>query len=203
MLGPACSANLEAHHKLGSSVSGNALSSFTSHGYQLYGVAPGENITGALPGNQSTAYKGTSFAAPMFTGAGALALSEISRLDRPKLNDYFWASLNFGFATALGIEGARLLNVESLIRTLPGFSEPQYVVKNLNSSKFMEVYGGSLSNGGNVDQWWCHSGTANRWKLKPGGEFYWLINVGNIKVLDVAGASASDGANVQRLPGRQ
>lgn len=182
---------------IGSITSNNQLSSFTSYGYNLYGVAPGEKIAAAYPGNQAVSVTGTSFATPLFTGAGALALSEMSgTTNKVNLTDYFWSSLDFSLSTTTGIEGARLLDVEKLIRVLPGFSEPIYQLVNVNSGKCLEVYGSSVTNGGTIDQWWCYNGNGNRWKLVYTGGFYQLRNMSSNLVANVANSSTSDGANI-------
>jgi hypothetical protein len=184
---------------IGSITSSNTLSSFTSYGYNLYGVAPGEGIAAAYPGNQMAGVTGTSFAAPLFTGAGALALSEMSTTtNRATLTDYFWNSINHSFANSLGIGGARLLDVEKLIRILPGWTEPVYQVVSVNSNKCLDVANGSLSDGGNVYQWVCHGGNNQRWKFIPEGTSYKITNVNSGKALDVSGASSSDGANIHQ-----
>ncbi|MCA9201240.1 MAG: RICIN domain-containing protein, partial [Planctomycetales bacterium] len=185
---------------IGSVDSNNKLSSFTSYGYHLYGVAPGNGIVAAHPGNQSVVVKGTSFAAPMFTGAAALALSEMpGSMDRNLLPDFFWSSMDWSVVDLNpGVGGARLLNVEKLLRSIPGFTEPEYILKSVNSPKCLEVDGWNTSNGGNVQQWGCTKSSNQRWKLIPEGDYYKLINVNSGKALDVAGGSSSDGANVHQ-----
>ncbi|CAM4200973.1 S8 family serine peptidase [Deinococcus marmoris] len=51
-------------------------SSFSTYGYSLNLTAPGERIYTAMPDNGAGYWSGTSFAAPMVTGALALALGE-------------------------------------------------------------------------------------------------------------------------------
>jgi thermitase len=51
-------------------------SSFTAYGRGLEMLAPGENIFTAVPGSQIGAWSGTSFAAPMVSGALALAMGQ-------------------------------------------------------------------------------------------------------------------------------
>jgi thermitase len=59
------------------SVNGSSITSlFSNYAGNLSGVAPGENIYTAFPGKQMIAATGTSFAAPLYSGAFALALSE-------------------------------------------------------------------------------------------------------------------------------
>ncbi|MEZ4630558.1 MAG: S8 family serine peptidase [Deinococcales bacterium] len=176
------------------------LSSFSSYGDELYGAAPGESIQGAFPGSQSASFKGTSFATPMFTGAAALALGEMSSVSaRANLSDYMSNSLDWQFAQSIGIPGARLLNVEQLIRSLPGFSEPQYLIRSVQSNKCLEVSGANTSNGGNIDQLTCTStNLSHRWKLKPVGDYYQIINVNSGRVADVSGISYDNGASIHQ-----
>ncbi len=185
---------------IGSVTSNNQLSAFTSYGYHLYGVAPGEGIVAAYPNNKSVKVKGTSFAAPMFAGAAALALSEMPNwVDKSKLTDYFWQSMDFSVIDKNnGIGGARLLDVERLIQVLPNFTEPEYLLKNVGSGKCLDVAGGSLDNGANVHQWDCHNTANQRWKIQVEGDLYKLINVQTGKVLDVSGVSQDNGANVHQ-----
>jgi hypothetical protein len=61
---------------VGSVDSSNVTSLFSNYAGNLSGVAPGENIVTAFPGSQLIAATGTSFAAPLYSGAFALALSE-------------------------------------------------------------------------------------------------------------------------------
>jgi subtilisin family serine protease len=61
---------------VGSVNSTGVTSLFSNYSGDLSGVAPGENIFTAFPGNQAIAATGTSFAAPLYSGAFALALSE-------------------------------------------------------------------------------------------------------------------------------
>ena len=60
---------------IGSVGSNNVRSPFSNYGSTI-SQAPGENIVTTYPGNQLTKASGTSFAAPVFTGALALALSD-------------------------------------------------------------------------------------------------------------------------------
>lgn len=64
------------------------LSSFSAYGKDLSLTAPGESIYTASP-DQSVAYwSGTSFAAPIVSGAAALALGERATYYKMKLKDF-------------------------------------------------------------------------------------------------------------------
>ncbi|MEZ4630557.1 MAG: S8 family serine peptidase [Deinococcales bacterium] len=180
---------------VGSVNSSDAPSSFSNYGASLQYFAPGERIYGAFPSNQIIHTTGTSFATPMFSGAIALALSETS--------SSYWGSVGqklYSSTDGIGWRDGRL-NVESLIRRLPGFSEPQYFIRNVQSNKCLEVYGGNTNNSANIDQWTCSSASPwHRWRLRPVGDSYQLINVNSGYVVDVTYASTDSGANISQYP---
>ncbi|WP_188970822.1 S8 family serine peptidase [Deinococcus aerolatus] len=71
------SGNAAAHTlSVGSSNTDGVRSSFSSYGADLEVLAPGEGVVTAYPGNYFATWRGTSFAAPMVSGALALALGE-------------------------------------------------------------------------------------------------------------------------------
>jgi thermitase len=74
---------------VGSVNSSSVTSLFSNYANNLSGVAPGENIYTAFPGNQMIAATGTSFAAPLYSGAFALALSENPTLSLVNLYIHF------------------------------------------------------------------------------------------------------------------
>lgn len=85
-------------------------------------------------------------------------------------------------------------------------SGTEYYIKNVYSGKYLDVSGGTASNGANVQQYEFNGTEAQRWRiqLKPNtnNEFYILTRVGNdgyqyMYSLDISGGSNSDGANVQ------
>ena len=115
---------------IGSVNSSDSLSSFSAHERGLYAVAPGEKIATAFPDRRVTLATGTSFAAPMFAGALALAKS-----DRPsvfkgnQLEERLWSSLEFTVSGKIklekgipeltpGLQGDRL-SIYWLARTRP------------------------------------------------------------------------------------
>ena len=141
---------------IGSVDANDNLSSFSNYGAALYATAPGEKLYTAFPDKQVATSTGTSFAAPLFTGAIALAYSEMpNAADRANLQTYLWNSLDFtvnqknkGKST-----NVQRLNLEKLIRNLPGFTLPtqiqpgDYGLVNTNSRKCLDVSGASTSSG--------------------------------------------------------
>jgi subtilisin family serine protease len=114
---------------IGSVDPNDVVSLFSTYGFGTFGFAPGEDLYSAYPGNQVAFYNGTSFAAPLFAGAVALAYSEMpNAADRDKLHDLVWDSMDEEVSavnqSARGIDFAPRLNVEKLIRSLPGWTPP-------------------------------------------------------------------------------
>ena len=66
-------------------------------------------------------------------------------------------------------------------------------------SKVLDVAGGSVSNGGNVQAWAANDTAAQRFRLTCGDDgFYTIQNLKSGKVLDVADANLVPGTNVQQ-----
>lgn len=72
---------------VGSVSAGDKKSSFSTYGTTLELVGPGEVVYGPVPGNRLGAWSGTSMAAPMVSGAIALALGETIYVPRAQLTD--------------------------------------------------------------------------------------------------------------------
>jgi thermitase len=90
---------------IGSVNSSDSLSSFSAYGRGLYAVAPGERIATAFPDRRITLATGTSFAAPMFTGALALAESERPSISKGnRLEGALWSSLDFTVSDKIKLE---------------------------------------------------------------------------------------------------
>lgn len=73
---------------------GDAKSDFSSYGRSLDVLAPGETVYTALPDDQLGYWTGTSFAAPMVTGALALAVGEAGSYSHLSPNDLVWWMIN-------------------------------------------------------------------------------------------------------------
>lgn len=76
-----------------------------------------------------------------------------------------------------------------------------YMIKNVNSGKYMDVCGAKAANGTNVIQYTASKAKANNtWKFVPDGNGYYYIysclGDGNTYLLDVAYNSSSNGANI-------
>jgi hypothetical protein len=67
-----------------------------------------------------------------------------------------------------------------------------------NSGKCLDVYANGNGDGTNIQQWTCHTGGAQAFKLEPiaGGAFR-ILHIGSGKCVDVSGASTATGANIQ------
>jgi thermitase len=78
-------------YSVGSVNSSSVTSMFSNYSGDLSGVAPGEAIFTSYPNNRMVAATGTSFAAPLYSGAIALALSENPGLNPLNLYIYFQA----------------------------------------------------------------------------------------------------------------
>jgi hypothetical protein len=192
---------------IGSVNGSDARSSFSAYGSgasSYFGLAPGEQVWSAYPNNQFANFTGTSFAAPMFSGAIALADAEMPNpADRSHVNDYLWNGMDFVASVPSGA-GQQRLNLEKMIRSLTGWTEPTnlqsgvYNLVNVNSNKCVDVYYADTTNGARVLQWTCNGGNNQKWKIEPVGTYYKLTAVHSGKVLDVSGASTANGATVQQ-----
>lgn len=78
-----------------------------------------------------------------------------------------------------------------------------YVVQSqINSRYVLDVVGGSLANGANVQLYASNGTAAQQWKVSFDAKtgYYTIANAKSGKVLDVAGAKNVNGANVQQYP---
>jgi hypothetical protein len=91
------------------------------------------------------------------------------------------------------------LSLPGALSAQPLMSASQAVINEF-SAKCLDVAGGSLNDGGNVQQFACHGGINQQWDMKSlGGTSYQLVNKNSGKCLDVAGGSMNDGGNVQQF----
>lgn len=138
---------------IGSVNSSDVLSSFTNYGWNLWGIAPGESIFSAFPGNMAASFTGTSFAAPIFSGAIALGLKELpTGADASAFYNYLYNSVRSGDIydqnfTARGSNalGNGRLDIENMIRNLPGWT-PKVAYNTTNVIKNGAFSGYSFSN---------------------------------------------------------
>jgi thermitase len=144
---------------IGSVNSNDILSSFTNYGGGLWSTAPGESIYSAFPENRTASFTGTSFAAPIYSGALALGLQELpDGTDKTKFYDYLIDSSRSGDiydknvvergSDAIGIGR---LDVESLIRNFPSWT-PKVDYDAMNFVQNGSFDGGSGANG-SLDGW--------------------------------------------------
>ena len=75
-----------------------------------------------------------------------------------------------------------------------------YLLQALHRGNCVEVAGANLSNGGKVQQGSCdRTAKYQQWRLFPlGNSYYKVINFNSNKVLEIAGSSTADGANLQQ-----
>jgi hypothetical protein len=140
---------------IGSMNNQDILSSFTNYSYDLFASGPGESIYSAFPGNRTAAFTGTSFAAPIYAGAIALGLKELpAGMDARAFKNYLINSNRSGniwdenWASRGTYKlGNGRLNVENLIRNLPGFT-PKVAYGSTNFVKNGGFETGSTSNWG-------------------------------------------------------
>jgi hypothetical protein len=102
------------------------------------------------------------------------------------------------------IQEARNGNDSQLWTLVPvdGESEsPVYAVISYATGNCLDVSGDRREAGANVQQYPCHGGPNQQWRLEPIGDgAYRIVAVHSGACLDVDGASAEAGANVQQYP---
>jgi hypothetical protein len=194
---------------IGSVNANDQRSSFSSYGNGLYVYTPGENIWSAYPGNKSANYTGTSFAAPIYTGALALGMSEMLVSQRINIQKALWTSqsangMDFGPAQYIESNGNQFggrLNLEKFVRNLPGWTVPTnlqagvYKVANVNSNKCLDVYGWFMNNNAAVVQWDCTNNNDNqKWRIEPvGAGLYKLLAMHSGKALTIGNNNMTGG----------
>ncbi|MCA9838767.1 MAG: S8 family serine peptidase, partial [Trueperaceae bacterium] len=160
---------------VGSINNNNYLSSFSSYGNGLMVSVPGEKNYSAYPGNQKGYFKGTSFSAPVVSGALALAYADASSIAKAQLYEALRLSTYNSFdywnkndsKLSQGSIGEGILDIANLMRSISGWTEPnsRYTTSpNLFPNPGFESTLGS--------DWWFNNGsrsTARRsgsWGLK-------------------------------------
>jgi hypothetical protein len=70
---------------------------------------------------------------------------------------------------------------------------------NRATGKCLDVSGGSTANSANVQQWTCHGGAGQRWRIEPLADgTSRLINLNSGKALDLADCGTTNGTNIQQ-----
>ena len=133
-------------------------------------------------------------------------LSIRSALDESQALDVANASASNGAKLQLYASNGTAAQRFSLISTSPKVEGGRTVADGVYSlaskadpSKVLDVAGGSVSNGGNVQAWAANGTAAQRFRLTCGDDgFYTIQNLKSGKVLDVADANLVPGTNVQQ-----
>lgn len=177
---------------VGSVNSQNYLSDFTSYGYGLMLNAPGEQNYSAYPGNNIGYFKGTSFAAPIVSGALALAYADANSTARPQLFNAlsqsmynsidFWSKNEAKFYQ--GTIGEGIINVANLLRALPGWTEPDSNYTSSTNRFPNPGFESSLSS-----SWWLNN--ASRSSLKRSGSWGLEVNAWGYAALTITGLQAN------------
>jgi thermitase len=192
---------------VGSVNSGDQRSSFSSYGDAIYGFAPGEGIWSAYPGSKSANFTGTSFAAPIVSGAVALAMSETSNATARSNIIYtsLWNSMDWPASLTTNQTYVRgRLNLENFIRNIPGWVAPTdiqagvYQVVNVNSNKCLDVKDKLTTNNTPVQQWGCNSiGDNQKWQIEAlGAGLYKLKAMHSGRLMSIGASNMADGAKV-------
>jgi len=99
---------------------------------------------------------------------------------------------NFGTPVALGT-------------TLPGPSGETALTPtssqlvNRRSGKCLDVANGGPADGTNIQQWACHTGANQKWRVEDqGNDTSRLVNVATGKVMDIANCGSADGADIRQ-----
>jgi thermitase len=195
---------------VGSVNANDQRSSFSSYGDAIFTFAPGENIWSAYPGNKSANFTGTSFAAPIVSGAVALAMSETpnAAIRNDVIYNSLWASVDWPAALTTNQTYVRgRLNLENFVRKLPSWVAPTdiqagvYQVANVNSGKCFDVISGSLENYATIQQWGCFNNLNQQWRIEPvGSGLYKLKAMHSGRVLTIGGSWANSGKLVDGAP---
>ncbi|MEO8699891.1 MAG: RICIN domain-containing protein [Kofleriaceae bacterium] len=94
---------------------------------------------------------------------------------------------------------ALLINGDAASQRFQFVRQPDgsYAITNTRSGKCLDIPGASTADGVTIQQYACHGGTNQRWKIVPRERPLNLVSKESGRCLDVAGASQADGARVQ------
>jgi Ricin-type beta-trefoil lectin domain-like/Secretion system C-terminal sorting domain len=115
------------------------------------------------------------------------------------LKTYFEGTLKWGISNNAKSWVANKLGIDN--NPLPFVSGDVFTLTAKHSDKYMTVNGGSLANGGNIDQWTksVPVKTNQQFKFVHVSNGYYKIQAMNSnKCADIAGNSSSNGANIQQ-----
>lgn len=77
-----------------------------------------------------------------------------------------------------------------------------YTIMALHSGKVLDIAGGNIANGTNVQQYENNNTTSQQWILQEAGDdYYYIISKGNELYLDVANGQSENGTNIQTYQG--
>jgi hypothetical protein len=80
------------------------------------------------------------------------------------------------------------------------FTPKAVTLVNRATGKCLEVADWSTANSAKVQQWSCHGGANQRWRIEPLADgTSRIVNLHSGKALDVAGCGTADGANLQQF----
>lgn len=72
------------------------------------------------------------------------------------------------------------------------------LVSALNNKKVVDLSGGSIDNGANIQLWDANNTYAQVFRLTRKGQYFFMRNIGTNKAVDVKGGSINKGTNVQQ-----
>lgn len=123
-----------------------------------------------------------------------------SALDKNYVLDVSAASTANGTRVQLWSSNGTKAQRWVLTQMVPTVADGVYTVKGAGSGKVLDIAGGSLENGGNLQQWTANSSEAQAFGFTydPDDGYYSLTVARSGMVVDVAGGWGASGANVQQ-----
>ena len=124
-------------------------------------------------------------------------LTAVSAFDPTGITGVIDAYANPKCATAEPFPVVTLLPPYGPPLPAPPLAGGLYTLTARHSNKCLDVAEASSKSGADIQQWDCHSGNNQKWRLvSKGGDSYTLSALHSGKCLDVSGASGNNGANV-------